>query len=113
MKSTYTSTASCATVEEGEDRFTLRYKAPGNRSILAIWVTGTVKPSSPLSHTYKPGKKACLRNIASDAPRVFGQQIEWRLRAGMPCAAIVRVYSTKAGILAVSDLSNGKRLGDA
>lgn len=35
------------------------------------------------------------------------------MREGEPCAAIIRVYSTKAGILVVNDLTTGKHVGDA
>ncbi len=113
LKSTYTNTASCATVEEGEDRFTLKCTAPGSNNLHAILSYWDGQAFVAIEPFYQPGQKARLRTIANDASRVFGQKIEWRLRDGKPCAAIVRVHSTKAGILAVSDLATGNHLGDA
>ncbi len=114
LKSTYIETASCVTLEEGEDRFTLRCPAPGGavNAILSYWDGRAFVAYEP---HYRPGGKAQLRAIASDAPRAFGQKIEWRMRDGeqAACAAIVRLHTSKAGILAVSDLATGKHLGDA
>lgn len=113
LKSTYTNTASCATVEEGEDRFTLKCSAPGSRRIHAILSYWDGQAFVAIEPFYKPGQKARLRAIANDAPGVFGQKIEWRIREGQPCAAVMRIHSTRAGVLAVSDLATGKFLGDA
>lgn len=115
LRSTYTNTSSCATVEEGEDRFTLECAAPGGGKvhvILSYWDGRAFVAYEPF---YKPGERAQLRTIASDASRVFGQKIEWRMHEGekTACAAIVRVHSTKAGVLAVHDLATGRHLGDA
>lgn len=114
LKSTYTNTASCATLEEGEDRFTLRCPAPGGtvNAILSYWDGRAFVAYEPF---YKPGGKARQHVIADNAPRAFGPKIEWRMQDGgrVACAAIVRIYSNKAGILFVSDLATGKHLGDA
>lgn len=114
LKSTFADTASCQTIEEGEDRFTLKCAVPGGgiHAILSYWDGRAFVAYEPY---YKQGGKARLHAIASDASRVFGQKIEWRMQEGgqQACAAIVRIYSTKAGILAVSDLATGKLLGDA
>ncbi|MCV9910387.1 hypothetical protein OIV19_22645 [Brucella sp. HL-2] len=114
-KSTYTDTASCKTLEEGEDRFTLRCPVPGSDGVHAIlnYWDGRAYVAVELYH--KPGNKTRLHTIADSASRVFGQKIEWRMREDnrTACAAIVRIYTTKAGILAVSDLSTGRHLGDA
>lgn len=114
LKSTYIETASCVTLEEGEDRFTLRCPAPGGavNAILSYWDGRAFVAYEP---HYRPGGKAQLRAIASDAPRAFGQKIEWRMRDGeqAACAAIVRIYTSKAGTLFVSDLATGRLLGSA
>lgn len=112
LQSIYTNTASCVTVEEGDDRFTLKCAAPGGSRIHAILSYWDGRAFVAYDPYYKPGGKARLHAIASDASRVFGQKIEWRMREGKPCAAVVRIHNTKAGILAVSDLATGDPLGD-
>ncbi len=114
VTSTYTDTASCATVEEGEDRFTLRCPAPGDRAVNAILGYWDGRAYVAYEPFFKPNGKARQHAIADNAPRAFGPKIEWRMRDGgqAACAAIVRIYSTKTGTLFVSDLATGKHLGD-
>jgi hypothetical protein len=113
-RSTYADTASCVPVEEAEDRFTLRCPAPGGTvdAIPSYWDDRAFVAYEPY---YKPGGKARQQVIADNAPRAFGPKIEWRMQDGgqTACAAIVRIYSNKVGILFVSDLATGKYLGDA
>lgn len=115
LTSTYMETQSCRTIEEGDDRFTLRCNAPaGNVSaILSYWDGRAFVVYEPF-FTRKI-VKAHMRNISNIATRAFGQKLEWRLRAGekLPCAAIIRVYNTKGGTLVVNDMATGRHLGDA
>lgn len=115
LTSTYFETQECRTIEEGGDKFTLRCTAPsGNVSaILSYWDGRAFVVYEPFFS--KKLIKAHIRDISNAASRVFGQKLEWRQRAGekQPCAAIIRVYSTKGGILVVNDMATGKHLGDA
>ncbi|MGU3401322.1 hypothetical protein ACLBWS_16525 [Brucellaceae bacterium D45D] len=113
LKSSYTNTDSCSTIEHADDRFTLECLSPAGGGLVLSYWDGRAYVTSDLRN--KQSTKPKLRNIADNAPRAFGQKVEWRTRNGdqAPCAAIVRVYSTKAGILVVNDLRTGKHLGDA
>lgn len=115
LKSTYTDTGSCVTLVEGEGRFTLKCKAPGNAQLHAILSYWDGRAFVAYEPHYKPGSKARQHALADSASRAFGQKIEWRMRDGgqAACAVIVRIYSSKVGTLIVSDLATGKHLGDA
>jgi hypothetical protein len=115
LTSEYMDTQSCRTIEEKEDLFTLKCPAPAGEvsAILSYWDGRAFVVYEPFLSN--GSSKVHLRNIANSAPRAFGQKVEWRIRLGeqQPCAAIVRVFSTKAGVLVVNNTANGKHLGDA
>lgn len=111
LSSTYVETSKCPSIEEGEDLFTVRCAAPGGgiSAILGYWDGRAYVVYEPID---KQGDKARIRDIAPTVPRAFGEKLEWRTRQGKPCAAIIRVYTTKGGILVVNDMTTGKHLGD-
>ncbi|BDA83997.1 hypothetical protein Sa4125_15390 [Aureimonas sp. SA4125] len=117
-ESVYTDVASCRAQDLGPDEFVRHCKGPKGYAASLHYFDGRAVPAFGKS---RPGTKdepylesADLEPIEIGVGVPFGKKIEWVMRGGEPCAAILRVDTRQGERLVVSALDGASsRVGMA